>query len=857
MRANCIVISVVVLTLTSISLQPLIAQTDSAAVGANQPSAEASAAESNIRFSVESSSRFGIPTYVPEHWGELHLRLENSAIAPKELLCVSYFGQQTTLQFGRQFWVPARARLNIQHPVLLPKADQFSDHVAEIHSLVFDRSSGNEVLLKNDSGQIRHDQSLIVAPALRNTGVFAGWSSTDSVPQDVLDLLIAGRVNQGLRNSVTVLSGHFLPADESSLSYLDHIVIAENRLIDDAAALAALRRWVHAGGRLWIMLDRTDPILVERLLGDDFYGTVVDHVGLSAVKIDKAASLLAPNGEQGKAIDYENPVDMARVIVSGMQVRNSVDGWPVAMTASYGEGRILMTTLGARGWMQPTPPPREGESDERPLYLKSLFVPLSPMEDLAAYIFSNRDPEPMLQSDLESLTQEFVSYKIPSWTTVIGIMCCFLTLLTAIGIWLWRTERLEHFGWIGSLVAVVFGGLFIGLGIANRYGVSETIASVQIAQVVDGSDDVRTQGMIAVYRSEGNSSPVQTTHSGKLQLDMTGIEGTTCRMVTTDLGAFHWEGFTQLPGLRMYPDATSRSFNDRIAANATFDSNGIHGQFTGLAASTTDAVLATRHGRIGVTLAKDGKFVALASDHMGPDQFLNVAFLGDVQDRRRRILKQLFNNHSWKDSLTQPHLLLWSNDWDTGFQFGEGLEHQGETLLTIPVELAPPEAGTKMVIPSALISYAACMAPDGSLPTGFWDDLRGEWQERSSPSTTWLSFQVPRSILPLQATKARIDVKVSGAMGQLEFLGVKDGVEVQILSVTNPVGSLSFEIDDPSVLSLSMNGELSLGVRAGMMEDTTKQANFDPMSATAKTYWRIESLSLQLWAVTTNLPAED
>ena len=856
-KANRIIVTLMLLVFGVGGVESARGQSDTAVAGADEPKVAPSDSKSDVHFSVESDTRFGILTYVPEQWGELHLRLENTAAVSRDLLCTSYFGLQPTLQFGRQVWLPPRSRLSLPHPIFVPKADQFRDHIAEIHSLVIDRTSGNEVLQKDESGQLRHDRSLLVTPTARNSGVVAGWDSEDAVPQDVLDLMVAGRVNQGLNNSVTVLTGQFLPADETSLSYLDHIVLAENRLIDDFAALAALRRWLHAGGRVWIMLDRTDPALVERLLGDDFNGYLVDRVGLTSVRVDKAPFLLNPEGETGETIEYDEPVEMARVVVSGMKVWNSVDGWPAAMTGSFGEGRVLMTTLGPRGWMKPAPPSSEPRTTDRLLNSESKFVPLSPMEDLAAYVFSKRDPEPLSQNELESLAQEFVSYRIPSWALIIGIMCGFLALLSAIGVWLWRIEHLEHFGWIGSLVAVLFGILFTGIGVANRYGVPETIASVQLAQAMGGADDVQTQGMIAVYRREGNSSLVQTAQGGRLWPDTTDIDGQTCRMVTTDLGKFRWEGLPQPAGLRMYPDATSRSFAKRIAVHATLDSEGIVGRFTGSSAGVTDAILATRYGRMGAILTEVGEFRADSDDVLETDQFLDAAFLGDVQDRRQRILKQLFDNRNWKDSLVRPQLMVWLNDWDHGFQFGEGLLHQGETLMIVPVELARPPAGTEMAIPSPLISYAPCRAPDGSLPSGFWDDSRGEWQERSSPSTTWLSCQLPRSVLPVKVTRARLNIKVSGAMGQIEILGVKNGSEATLQSVKDPVGSLRFEIDDPSVLAVSTDGELRLGVKAGVLRDSMPQASAEVSTGNAANYWRIESLTLQLWAVTTELSAED
>ena len=856
-----IVVSIVLLMLSNAgpraangqSTSPAIAPTDSASRQESQPADS----RSSVSLSIESDTRFGILTYVPEQWGELHLRLENSAATPRDLLSTTYVGSQSSLQFGRQVWLPGKSRLNISHLMLFPKADEFKNEVADIHSLLIDRSAGNELILKNEAGQLLQERSLLVTPTARNSGIVAGWSSNDSIPQDVLDLIVAGRVNQGLNNSVAALTGHFLPSDETSLRFLDHIVIAENRLLDDLSGLVALRRWLHAGGRLWIMLDRTDPELVERLLGDDFDGHVVDRVGLTSVRIDKAGTLLAPNGEQGKQIEYEDPVDMVRVVVSGMEVSHIVDGWPAAMMGKCGEGRLLITTVGARGWITPAQSIVPAASTNRLNDKTSAFQPIAPMEDLAAFVFSNRDPEPLPPAELESLTQEFVSYRVPSWALVTGVMFAFLLFLTSAGLWLWHSKQMEHFGWVGSVLAGLFAGLFVIVGVSYRYGVPETVATVQFAEAISGSDDVRTHGTTAVFRREGSSSPVSATQGGMLLPDLAGSEGSTRRMVTTDLGKFHWEGLPQTAGLHTYPQSSSQSFPDRIVANATLDSNGIVGSLQGRSAVNADAVITTQNGRMSVTFGDNGKFTATADQVLQPDQFLDVQFVGEVQDRRRRIIQQLLTGPTWKKSLSSPQLLVWINDWDNGFQFGEGLQARGETLMAVPLEFSRPPVGTEIVVPSPLISYAGCQAPDGSLPAGFWDDLRGEWQERSGTSTTWLSFQLPRSILPLKATRAQIIAKVSGAMGEIKIIGVKDGTGVPLQTVRDPAGLLQFDIDDPTVLNVTMDGQLSLGITAGMTDVLDPQATVDIMTASPKNYWRIESLTLQLSGVTTELLAEE
>ncbi|MEZ6049960.1 MAG: hypothetical protein R3C02_01005 [Planctomycetaceae bacterium] len=678
---------------------------------------------SEVQLSLEANSRLGGLTYVPGHWGEFQLRLENGGEEDRELLCTSYFDGLPGLQYGRKFWLPAKSKLSLSHPVLIPSADQIPGASVHIRSLLVDDSQGQEVLLKNSSGQLQHDRTLLIDSTERHTGIIAGWLSNDVMPQDVVDLVVANRVYQGINNRVTYLPNEFLPADVTSLKYLDHLILADDRLITEQAALTAVRRWLYAGGRLWIMVDRTGSTLLEQLLGDEYRGTVIDRVGLTSVKIETPLEIGNPDEIASAPVEFDTPIELVRMVPSDMTVRNTVNGWPVALTRSYGAGRLLITTLGPRAWLKPAPqiPAKEPPNDETPdekqarenreLEMKSEFVPVSPMEDLAPFIFAKRDPEPLEPESLEPFAQEFISYEVPTGTLIIGSMAGFLVLLAVIGTLLARWGRLEHFGWCGSLLAALFGALFLGIGISNRHSTVETIASIQLAQAIGGSDDVLSHGVLGVYRPEGSDSVISTNSGGVLWPEVSGTDGTTRRMVTTDLGTFRWAGLTQPAGLAMYPVATSGAFPNRMEARGTLDSQGIAGRYIGQAAEASDAVLATQQGRIGVQLESDGRFTASANDVMEPNQYLDSTFLTDVQNRRQRVLEALFTNETWTHSLDQPQLLLWVNDWNYGFDFGDDLQRQGDTLVTVPLQLTRPPSNTEILVPAPLLSYSTCPRP--------------------------------------------------------------------------------------------------------------------------------------------------
>ena len=147
-----------------------------------------------------------------------------------------------------------------------------------------------------------------------------------------------------------------------------------------------------------------------------------------------------------------------------------------------------------------------------------------------------------------------------------------------------------------------------------------------------------------------------------------------------------------------------------------------------------------------------------------------------------------------------------------------------------------------------------------------WNEQQKEWPQRSAPGTSWLNFQIPRELLPLVVSKARIEIKSTGPIGRIEILGLNAGQVKSQKVVIDPVGSSVFEIDDPNVLNVATDGGLVLGLSAGDPSrpelTNTKSA---PVGATADgaapaakldpnakvNYWQIESLTLQLWAKTT------
>jgi len=154
-----------------------------------------------------------------------------------------------------------------------------------------------------------------------------------------------------------------LPPTVETLDALDQLVIANDRLAEDAAALTAVRRWLYNGGRLWIMLDRVQPATGVAALGDAMRVHVIDRIGLTEVRLQRP---LTPRGSKSwPGSPVRGAVDLVRVTGLDITADVQVDGWPAAFWQRAGRGHVLFTTLGGERGFGPRTPDDSGQSSAK------------------------------------------------------------------------------------------------------------------------------------------------------------------------------------------------------------------------------------------------------------------------------------------------------------------------------------------------------------------------------------------------------------------------------------------------------------------------------------------------------------
>lgn len=286
-----------------------------------------SGASAPIRF-----SRLGSPSganqYTSESWGVVGVDVVNSQAEPAEVLAAFGFSRDPDLQFARRIRIPAHAVRRTWVPVKLPRLPPSRESI-ECFGLLIDDRSGREVVLRPDYEGVQHSTTLRVNQDRPVTGAFVADADEDAGEVDyAYEAVIALRTARGYQRGLAWIQDRDLPALHHVFDGLDQIVLWDDRFASDVAILSALRAWLNDGGQLWIMLDRVDFDGVERLLGETFTCQLVNRVAWHEVTIQDVAP--PPGTAPPSTQQYEEPQDFARVLVNGMRVTHTVQGWPAA-----------------------------------------------------------------------------------------------------------------------------------------------------------------------------------------------------------------------------------------------------------------------------------------------------------------------------------------------------------------------------------------------------------------------------------------------------------------------------------------------------------------------------------------------
>ena len=765
-------------------------------------------------------------TTLTETWGTLQFDVTNRNATPREARVVVYFVDQPAVRYSRDVWVPARSTIS-STLALGPAPLQIYPNGCELHALLYDRTDGADKLIlpateeKVRSRLVRHRPrvpmtAMIVDAAIDPKNPLA---IVDPVPAttEAIQLVHIVRGAAAQPDNLLVLSDGALPQTPEVLEGVDHIVLAGNRMLSDPVGLKGLRQWIQQGGRLWVMLDRVDPRIVDALIGDDAPFEIIDRVGLTTVQFHP------PRATPGKQVErrHEMPIDLVRVLPSDIdQVLIGVNDWPAAFVRSVGRGRIVFTTLGARGWYRPRQPKEAPSRYDR---LPNLPIGENSTDELVIELFPRDALHPFTTEDLRPLLIDEIGYSIMSQRTAIAVLGAFLLALVGIGVAIRRTRRPELVGWLAPAAAVGIGIVFLIWTTNSRRAIPPTTATVAIADAVPGSHDVAVSGLFAVYQPVSGPALVSSDAGAILNLDAEGLEGQSRVRVQSDAERWRWDDLSLPAGVRTGQfKYTART--GPLAAKAQFGPQGIAGTLTANGFHNwSDALISSRNrGFLNVQVGSDGKFTSSTADSLPNGQFIAGAILTDKQQRRQAAYSKLLGAATPRHVEGKDVLLVWCEPKDPPFVVPPGGRSIAATLLTIPLEFERTAAGSEVTIPAAFISNRRV-------------DVGGKATLESNLATDMtLRFQLPQSVLPLRMERATFHLHMRAASRRVQVFSVANN-QVELLDVESPVEPIAIEIAGDQIPQVDAQGGFQLRLKISNVG--TEQLS-NP--------WRIEALGVDV-----------
>jgi hypothetical protein len=667
-------------------------------------------------------------------------------------------------------------------------------------------AGGRETFQNDAMGRQITEQPLLLDYARAKTGIMLHRPMPDELELmneldwDSYEMVYKGR-ESALNSPIMIDFGmDFLPQFPTALNSLDHMVIAGDRILDDSAGLANLRHWLFQGGRLWIMLDQTSMETVTALLGNKARCSVVDRVELNDFDLEDVSELQRRSEQRSvESWSSEIPVELLRVFAGTDDVHCRVDGWPVAFWQKVGDGEVLFTTLGARGWI------RSGAST-------------TALNSVAYRFFQPLEETSLDSTAISELVNGQIGYRIPSRRLATLILGLNSLLILSFGCWWARCQKLERLAWFVPAMALITTAIFLVVGSRNIGAVPSTVATAQIVRVSDATNESHISALTAVYSQDSGDlelapsngvsavimKKVKNDDKDRLIVD-DNVQG---RIVWDDDGRSHWANHYQPSGVVRYIE-TKQTVSDDVfrVAHGTFDEEGFHGTLAGIDVSECeDALIVVAPGwAAAVSFDSSGAFSVGSGDLLAKGQFIADQLMSDIQRSRQSLLRQLLASTSSTPFGGELSLLVWTPPLEMGVEFDTSFERVGSALMSIPLRIARPPAGTDIQIPAAFIRIESVVGKYGS--STVFNQRTGEWIKVASTKTkTQLRCVVPPALLPLQINQVTVTIKVRAPSRTLSIEGNIDGKATVLVERADPIGLVRFKIDRPEAFELDAAG---------------------------------------------------
>ncbi|MAE65740.1 MAG: hypothetical protein CMJ18_15835 [Phycisphaeraceae bacterium] len=529
------------------------------------------------------------------------------------LLAISFL-PTPYVQYTWKVWVPAQSRREVYVPI---RAQEISE----------ERGVDVEVMLDPDAKTVKAREKGLMR---LEKGRPAMGMLRDRNDDPAAIAATAMRLGARQPRRIAYLRDRSVPPIFVGWEGLDSLVISHDAPNLDPAQMDALRDWLVSGGRLWVIAEQVDPALLARLLGDDWTCEIMDHVELNRFTIAGANA--------SAELDFEVPVDMARVYAPGWEVIHEVRGWPASLVKRFGLGWVVVTTVGPRAWYEIGWEKKPDKPDKR------VEVPREPLRELGRIITRNYDKPPLPAGELAAFAAGQIGHKTLDRAWVGWILGTYVVLFAVSGLFLTRARRLEHSAWLGSGLAVVASLALVGVGVAHQGKVPLTIAEAQVARIVPHQHHAIVNGALAIYSPTEDKGPLKAEAGGGVWPNLSLQKGEQLRLRWDDVDKWVWDGL-RLPSGAVLSARFRHTvgLEEQVSASIRFGPDGVEGRLVpGPFKKFEDSVLLTPRGQFAVSLKSDRTFRIGTGDELGRGSYVGGTTMSNEQIRRQALLRKMF-----------------------------------------------------------------------------------------------------------------------------------------------------------------------------------------------------------------------
>jgi hypothetical protein len=779
----------------------------------------------------------GVRSTLTEAWGKLDFRLTNTTDTDRHARVIAFYENRPAAQYGRVVWVPAHATIASWLPIG-PAPPQASMSAREFQLLLHDLTDGKDMLVLPPTAERirsgaaiykkRDSATALVIDAYRgHPPAFGEFPAPEARGDEAFELARAFRASQELSDHVYLLDQQALPRWPKAFDGIDHVVLASGRANEDPAGMQALRQWLEQGGRVWVMLDRVKVEALASLLNEALDFELAGRVGLTEFRLEEVDAepvLAAPSLQR-----HEHPVDFVRVLLPpGERVRHTVAGWPAWFTRSVGRGKVLVTTLGPRGWYRPGTARAPSEALR-----------------LATTVLQVRSAEPPPVEAFEGLLTQAIGYSVIPRHTAFLVYAAFVVGILGLGALAKQLRKLQWRAWVAPGSALATAVVLLLMGESARRSAPPTIAFAQVIDAVAGTDEAAVRGLLAIYRPDSGPLDAGASQGGFFGLDLAGIEDRTRRLIMTDLDSWHWENLSLPVGVRFAPLQFTARTASPFKAVARIGSNGIDGRILAEGVENLgDAVVAAPGARsMALRLQPGATFSCSSADTLPIGQYLAGTLLSDRQQQQQQIVRRFLSVSPIESQSDLPVVMAWADPLEMPFQLQKGARIVGTAFVCMPLHLERAAPGTSVAIPGPLVAVHRKVG--GALARPVLESTLGSEQE--------LRFQIPSAVLPLKVERARLRAKIDCRTRQVAIAARANGKPIELHRRENPLGPIEVDITDQRLLRPDPDGGLHFNLT---ISEPLHTPGARPAIPDATPEWKIEYIELEVVG-TTDGPGAD